>query len=204
MATIQKRTNSKGETSYRVQVRLKGYAPEQATFARLTDARNWAQETESAMRQRRFFKTAESKKHTVADMIDRYISKVADDSPKRCANLKPMLLWWREQLGHTVLADLSAAQITECIEALSKRTHRTTKGVVKKISPARVNRYTAAFSHVCSVAMNEWEWLEQHPMRRIKKKKEPRGRVRFLSDEERECLLEACLKNENRNLYQRA
>jgi len=50
----------------------------------------------------------------------------------------------------------------------------------------------AALSHACSVAVNEWEWLEDNPMRKIKKLTEPRGRVRFLSDEERNSLLKAC------------
>lgn len=49
MATIQKRVTSKG-TSYRVMVRLKGYPPETATFERLTDAREWATNTEADMK----------------------------------------------------------------------------------------------------------------------------------------------------------
>ena len=46
------------------------------TFKNLTDARMWAQSTEAAMRERRYFKTAGSQKHTVAETIDRYIEKL--------------------------------------------------------------------------------------------------------------------------------
>ena len=47
-------------------------------------------------------------------------------------------------------------------------------------------------SHVFTVAMKEWQWVDANPFTRVSSLKEPRGRVRFLSDEERESLLEAC------------
>lgn len=201
MASIQKRKNSSGDTSYRVQVRLKGYPPQQATFSRLTDARDWAQQTETAMKQRRFFKTAEAKRHTVADMIDRYLETLSREKPKRFKDVKSMLDWWRSELGYCILADLTTAQITEKIDALSRRTKAGRNGKEKTITPSRVNRYISAFSHACTVAYNEWEWLEQHPMKRIKKKKEPRGRVRFLDDKERGQLLDACKQANSEYLY---
>jgi len=37
MATIEKRIGKDGVTSYRAKVRVKGFTPESATFARLTD-----------------------------------------------------------------------------------------------------------------------------------------------------------------------
>ena len=46
MATIRQRTNAKGETKYHVQIRLKGYPTETASFERLTDAKKWVQSTE--------------------------------------------------------------------------------------------------------------------------------------------------------------
>lgn len=60
MATIEERESSKGIT-YRVKVRLKGYPTQTATFDRKTDARKWIQDTESAIREGRHFKTSESK-----------------------------------------------------------------------------------------------------------------------------------------------
>ncbi len=46
MASIEKRIN-KNEITYRVKIRLKGQSTQTATFHRLTDARRWAQQTES-------------------------------------------------------------------------------------------------------------------------------------------------------------
>lgn len=59
-------------------------------------------------------------------------------------------------------------------------------------STSTVNRYLAALSHVFTVAMKEWGWVDDSPFRRVATLKEPRGRVRFLSDEERKKLLEVC------------
>ncbi len=50
MPTIEKRTVPDGAVSYRVKVRLKGFRSESETFARVTDAKRWAQQTEAAMR----------------------------------------------------------------------------------------------------------------------------------------------------------
>jgi integrase len=65
-----------------------------------------------------------------------------------------------------------------------------------------VNRYLAALSDAFTVAVKEWEWLEDSPMRKVKKPKEPRGRVRFLSEDgERPRLLKACEESSNPYLY---
>ena len=66
MAYIQERKADDGKIHYRVQVRLKGH-PSTATFERKTDAKLWAQQTESAMRRRAYIKTAEAKKHTLSE-----------------------------------------------------------------------------------------------------------------------------------------
>ena len=66
MAYIQERKTEDGKTHFRVQIRLRGFPTQTATFERKTDAKLWAQQTESAMRDGRHFKTAEAKKHTLA------------------------------------------------------------------------------------------------------------------------------------------
>jgi integrase len=59
----------------------------------------------------------------------------------------------------------------------------------------------AALSHAFTMTVKEWGWLEDSPLRRVTKPKEPRGRVRFLSDDERERLLDACRVSDNPYLY---
>ncbi len=198
MATIQERKSSDGKTKYRVIVRLKGCSPQSATFDRKTDAKKWAQDTESAIRDGRHFKTVEAKKHTLTEMVDRYIENVL---PLKLKSTKQgqdsQLEWWKEELGYRLLADVTPALISECRDKLlAQNTCRGTKR-----SPSTVVRYMAAISHVFSTAVNEWGWVEYNPVSKVKRPKEPRGRVRFLDDEERTKLLDACKESVNPFLY---
>lgn len=197
MAYIQERKKEDGKTHYRVQIRLKGYPIETATFERKTDAKLWAQQTEAAMRDGRHFKTSESKKHTLSQLIDRYIQNVIPTKPKNAAATTAQLLWWKNQIGHCLLSDLTPALIAEQRDILLKGT--TFKGTIR--SPSTVVRYLAALSHALSVATKEWGWLDDSPMRKVRKPTEPRGRVRFLDDQERSSLLKACKESSNPYLY---
>jgi integrase len=55
--------------------------------------------------------------------------------------------------------------------------------------------------HVFTIAVNELEWLSDNPVKKVKSPKLPRGRVRFLDEDERVRLLEACRESPNRLLY---
>lgn len=199
MATIEKRTTNDGSTSYRAKIRLRGFPAQSATFARLTDARMWVQQTEAAIREGRYFKTSQSKKRTLADALARYEAEILKPKGKKKAvNQRIHLTWWKDQLGAYTLADISTALIVEQRSKLMKHDDDD-KG--RAIGNSTANRYTTSLSHVFSVAMSEWEWVESNPVSRVKKLKEPRGRVRFLSDEEREALLEACEASDNKMLY---
>lgn len=205
MANIEKRVSREGDTSYRVKVRLKGHPAQSATFARLTDARKWAQDTESAIRNGRHFKTTEAKRHTLADMIDRYLREVLPSKPKSLVNQKQQLEWWKDKLGVYLLADITPALIAQYRDKITSEPYRVvqdgdkTKPLFR--GPSTVNRYMAALSHVFTMAVKEWGWLDDSPMRKVSKPKEPRGRVRYLSDEERDALLKACKDSSNPDLY---
>lgn len=197
MASIRTRKNKDGTTSYRVDVRLKGFPHQRATFKRLTYAKKWAQHTEAAIREGRYFKTAEAKKHSLAELIDRYIAEVLPNKPKQQRIQTQQLQWWKEEIGAHTLADVTPARITEARSKLFSEVTR--KGTPR--TPATINRYMAALSHAFTVAINEWGWMEDSPMRKVKRSSEPRGRERYLSDEERERLLKACENSDNPYLY---
>lgn len=190
MASINKHIADDGKTTYRVRVRLKGYPIQTATFNRLTDAKDWAKRTESAIKEGRHFKTAEAKKHTLGELIDRYIKDVLPSKPKQIKDQGHQLGWWKEKIGTYLLSDVTTPLIVECRDSLSESR-----------SPATVTRYMAALSHAFTIAVNEWQWLEDSPMRKVKKPKEPRGRVRFLDDDERQNLLATCQASSNKQLY---
>ena len=76
MATIAERRTENGERRYQVKVRLKGYPTQAATFRRKKEAERWAQSTETALRERRYFKAAESGRRTVRELVDRYMREI--------------------------------------------------------------------------------------------------------------------------------
>jgi integrase len=61
-------------------------------------------------------------------------------------------------------------------------------------SDATVSRYVATLSRL--FAVKERRLIDRNPVGDIRRKKEPRGRTRFLSDEERAALLHACANSE--------
>ncbi len=197
MASIKQRKTKDGKTRYYVQVRLKGQDPQCASFERITDAKKWIQDIESDIRSGRHFKTAESKKHTLGDMIDRYMENVLPLKEKCLKRQGAQLLWWKEQLGNKLLADVTPSLIGELRDKLLKETT-----VRKKLrAPATVVRYLAALSHAFSICVKEWGWLDDSPMRKVTKPREPRGRLRYLSADERLSLLNACKQSSNAYLY---
>ena len=125
-------------------------------------------------------------------MIDRYIKLFNPPYYK-----KAQLNWWKEKFGHYVLCDITPAVIATGRDELLQGT--TSKGTQR--SPSTVVRYIAALSHVFTIAIKEFGWLESSPVGKITKPKEPIGRVRFLSDEERERLLLTCKQSYNSFLY---
>jgi integrase len=198
MANIEKRLKKDGSTVYRVKVRLKGNPSQSATFERITDAKKWVQNVESDIRAGRHFQTTEAKRHSFAELIDRYLRDVLPQkSDVMQSDQYRHLQWWKEQLGHKSLADINPINISECRDRLL----REPGSKKKKRSPATVVRYMAALSHALTVSVQEWGWLDDSPMRKVSKPKEPRGRVRLLDECERERLMQACKEGSDRNLY---
>ena len=196
MATIEARKTSDGKTTYRVKIRIRGFPSQSATFERKTDAKNWAAQTEAAIREGRYFKNNAAKKYTVGDLIARYLEHQENRNQKRVLDVRYYLKWWDQEIGMYLLSDLTKNLI------LTKREQLIQSGIyVKKRAPATVNRYMGVLSHALSVAVNEWEWLPEHPMKNIAKLPEPRGRVRFLDEDERTRLLDACRESSSAFLY---
>lgn len=188
MASFVKRVSASGETSWLVTIRLRGHPTTCQTFQRKTDAREWATKTETDMREGRYGRTAEAKRHTLSDLIDRYLREGFQHKPDSYSNQKTQLEWWRAKLGHYALIDITPARIAECkAKLLSETTYRGTAR-----APSTANRYLAALSDAFTDAAKEWHWTSVNPVQGVKKLSEPRGRTRFLSDVEREALISAC------------
>ena len=161
MATISKIKSSKGIISYSVQVRLKGHKPVNATFKRLTDARKFVQDTESAIRNNRYF-PPKAAQHTFGEMVTRY-TKELPQGLKSTKQRTYQLNWWQSRLkGSTPLKgitfdDIEAAKVD--LEGLSDNT---------KLS------YLGALTTCFNTAVNRYEWLDVSPMHKVRKPKSPR------------------------------
>ena len=180
MHEIKKRTKKNGRISYTACIRVKGYPTMSATFEKKQEAQLWIQENESKMKLGRHIQPSESKKHTLNDLINRYI---LTELPKRNSDhqkFKMHLEWWSKEIGCYYLNMITPALIT-----------------------ATVNRYLATLSIVFSYACNEYAWLDENPLRKVRKNTEKPTQDRFLTSDEVERLLLACknykLRTENYN-----
>jgi integrase len=151
--------------------------------------------TEAAILEGRHFKTAAAKRHTLAELIDRYLATVLPHkSASSIRKQTQQLLWWKARLGHYLVADITPALIAEYRDTLARGedTYRANHTVIL---------YLGTLSHAFTIAVQEWQWCEDNPVRKVTKPKAPRGRVRFLSDQERHQLLAACQASRNPYLH---
>jgi integrase len=192
MANIRQRASAKtGETTYTVQVRLNGFPAQTATFKRKTDAKHWAQHTEAAIREGRYFPTAESKRHTVGDVIDRWLGALKPQGTAAYERQRQELTWWKDEIGEYSLSAATPALIGQSRDKLLQENIGSEAEPRYRV-PATANRYLAALSKAFSEAVREWHWMHENPVLRVSKGKESSGVVRYLSDDERERLLKAC------------
>lgn len=197
MGSIREIPKADGSTSFHAEVRLRGYPIQRETFRTRSLAKKWIQDTESAIRDGRHFKTVEAKRHTVGELIDRFISQWLPKNPKSQIKQTALLTWWKSRLGHLILADLTPNIIAESRDALLGETTRR-----KSLrSSSTANRYLAAFSKALSVAVKEWGWIDNSPIRKVSKPTEAPSRDRYLSLEEKNRLLAACRQSTNPYLF---
>ncbi|MCE5294731.1 MAG: tyrosine-type recombinase/integrase [Chlamydiales bacterium] len=197
MGSIRKLTKNDGTDVFHAEVRLRGYDKQRQSFRTKTQAKKWIQDTEAAIRDGRHKGLAAGRKHTVGELIDRFIKQCVPQHPIYYPKKVQLLQRWKDELGSLLLRDLSPSAIAGVRDKLLAET--TSKNT--KRSPGTVNRYLATFSKALSVASKEWEWMDASPMQKVRKLKESRGRDRCLSYTEKENLLKACRSSKNPYLY---
>jgi len=152
MGTIDRRISRSGTVSFRARARLKGFPPQTANFSRKTDAKKWIADTESAIRDSRYFATAEARRHTLSELLERYERDVLPTKPRNARNQLQQLKWWKTQLGAYRLVDVTPAKIAECRDTLLNKP----PAGGKQRSAATAVRYLAVLSHAFSTALKEW------------------------------------------------
>lgn len=209
MASIQRIVSPlTGDVAYRAQVRIKGRPGESATFPNRKDAQAWAGSIEAAIREIRHFPNAVARRTSFDALVEDYTKTVLHESgrfdEKERTTRQRQLKWWSGQFAGLSLAEVTADRISAARDALAEEVFARGKahedpGTGEVVEPKRykrsgatINRYLAALSHALSFAVKDRRVLDRNPVSDIRRKKEPRGRTRFLSDEERAELLMAC------------
>jgi integrase len=197
MATYVVRTLKSGLKKVKVMVRRKNAPCLTQTFRTRRDAEAWAMSIEGELLSGQSSPRVEATLHTLADTIQRYKEVELSRKKRKHNDQVAQLDWWVKELGHLKLAQLNGPVICTCRDKLASGI--TVQG--KPRQPATVNRYLAALSHVLSVATRDWGWMPESPMYRVRKFKEPLGRVEFLSDVQRNSLLNAATSATDPHLY---
>jgi len=177
MATVSKRKNK-----FVVQVR-KGGVKKSRSFDSELEAQKWGLLQDAMIEER--MKEPESGCYTLSEAIHRY----REVMPPQCIrDRNAHLVSWEAKLGELRLKDITSAKVAEVRDQLlnSPSPNR------ERLSPGTVNRHLTTLGHLYNMAIREWEWARDNPVSRVRKAKEPRGRTRLLSPEERAALLHSC------------
>jgi len=132
-----------------------------------------------------------TRQHTLADLFTFYQAEyLSNQAPATQYNHTKFYAQVLRDLGPLPLADLTPEVLCQWKLRLMARYQKAT-----------VQNYMERLSTVLTVAVDDYQWLPAHPMRRIRKPGRQPGRVRFLSEDERIRLLAACRASRNDLLY---
>lgn len=204
MATFRRLDRKDQTTRWQAVVRRAGMRPRYASFPSKRDAERWAAKLEGEWARHRHFPDEESSRRTLAEAVDRWIREELP-SKRSAKSLKGHLDWWKRRIGDKTLAQVTPAVLSEIKSELASGTFtRATPDSAStslrkdeaprqfQRSPSTVNRYLQALGSVLTHCEREWSWLPENPLRRVRKLKQPQGRVRYLTDTETAKLLEQC------------
>ena len=185
MAYIQK-VKRKKDIAYRVYIKKAGVKRVSKTFDTKRLAVEFINSVESD--RSKLISYSNAKLQTkLSIVIDNFISNKYKGS--RLNDEKKKLSFWSKHLGNKKIMDVIKSDISSTLSYLPNH-----------LSNATINRYKAAISVVFSYACREYD-LPDNPVRHIRSLPESRGRTRYLSDEERKRLFEACRGSKWSKLY---
>jgi integrase len=181
--TITKRPNSDGTTGYLAQVRIAGFKPTFQTFPTRKAAAAWAEEIEAMLRgeRKRGSARADLSSLTLGALLLEFLADAETARLKSFDDLHRLCCWWIQAYGTVRVVEFSVLQVRKGRDTLSKADR----------GPATTNRYLSALR-------SGWNWARSAglvPTNQLFPSRvmltEPRGRTRFLSDDELARLLTA-------------
>ncbi|MFQ5779935.1 MAG: tyrosine-type recombinase/integrase [Nitrospiria bacterium] len=131
----------------------------------------------------RFFDTLEEKERTFKEMMERYMREVASKkAPKTHQRHQSSLKHLLPYFGEKPLAEVNP----KLISAYKVKRHE------EKASAETINKELGLMKAAFNVAILEWEWCRDNPVRRVAMERVNNTRVRYLTDEEFGNLLGHC------------
>jgi len=182
MATIVRRKGQGGAVRYLAQARVTGFKPVGKSFDTRQEAKEWAGKLEAEWRGQRGRGGLREDvgRLTIAKLVREHL---ADDDVKKLRTIKDrerLLAWWVNRFADIKIIDFGVVRLREARELL-----------IKQRGPSTTNRYLSEMRSC-------WNWAtaaglipQEHGWPKRLMLKEPRGRVRYLSDAEIGALLKA-------------
>ena len=183
MSYIQKISNKNGD-AYRVFIRNKGQKTITKTFKDKQAAKLFSAEIE--------FNSTLRDKYSTREVLFNELSRQYINEEYQGSRIKEQiqkLKFWEKELVDIPIKNITSNDIHQVLQSLSGR-----------FSNATVNRYKAAISVVFTFA-NKRYGLTNNPVNNIPSYKENNARTRYLSNEEKTSLLEACRHSHWNKLY---
>lgn len=145
------------------------------TFPTKTAAQAWAAQTETDIATG---KAGGIPNKTFADLLTKYAEEV---SPTKRGER-----WERLRIGVTLRDDIAKVHLRD-FDSRAVAGWRDRR--LAQVSAASVHREWNLLSNACTIAVREWKWLKENPMREVKRPAEPEARDRLATDDEIERLL---------------
>jgi integrase len=184
--TIRKHRAKGGAVSFTATVRIKPFPPACKTLPVRKEVETWARDLERELRKQRDRGglRRDVPKMTVAQLITEFLEDPETKGKRYFDSLSLLLAWWTGHYGATKVMELNVLQLRD-----ARTTLKTGRAA------GTVNRYLSAMR-------SAWNWgrasglvpQEQGWPSRLMLT-EPKGRLRYLSDEELAALLKAASEN---------
>ena len=192
MASIRKLKDGRNKP-WQVRIRRKGQAFSEY-FRTKKEADAFAAKVEADFDQWTKVLGGELRRHTLADLIDRYMTI----HQGKDHNLASRMAWWKERYGDRLLSEFTSDTAREALASLEIEPCPQGGVVItqreKPRSGSTINRYKAALSACYKAGIDRgWFGLQSSPFNGIRSRKEVSHRFgRALEEDERARLVDVC------------
>jgi len=191
MARVTKRKKKNG-WSFIATIRIKGYPSVSRTFDTKGEVSAWAAKTEESIKAKKYNDPRLAMNISFGQTIEKYLETIS------CK--KAIITHMREKVSAARLMEQIGTETPfGSISSAIVAQHRDAR--LKEVSAYSVRQELALLSHLFTKAKKEWEIPVENPVSGIERPAPPRGRTRFLTEQEASKLLEACRKARNKSFY---